>query len=282
LRFWWRDNDNPSFPWGGPHDIPTGGGIAEVPSMLQGNFGGNLEVATRIGDRLAFYWRAGSWNGPALFGAPGVRGNPSMVQGLFGSRGNFELVVPLEAGGLAHYWRNNDQPGLPWNGPTVFGQSAGRADAVALLQSTFGDPGNLEVVTRYGTRLALWWRESGPPWRWFGPQYFFDGAVGVPGFIQSTFGRTGNFEVVTPFARGGVVHLWRDNDAPGLPWSAPSPPVGASERFAAASLVESNFGAPGPGGNLELLARTVDGRNLHYWRIDGPPWTWSGPTVTLA
>jgi hypothetical protein len=71
LRFWWRDNDNPSFPWGGPHDIPTGGGVAEVPSMLQGNFGGNLEVVTRIGDRLAFYWRAGSWNGPAQFGAPG-------------------------------------------------------------------------------------------------------------------------------------------------------------------------------------------------------------------
>jgi hypothetical protein len=87
---------------------------------------------------------------------------------------------------------------------------------------------------------------------------------------------------VTPLARGGVVHLWRDNDAPGLPWRAPSPPVGAAERFAAASLVESNFGAPGPGGNLELLARTVDGRNLHYWRIDGPPWAWSGPTVTLA
>jgi hypothetical protein len=44
-------------------------------------------------------------------------GNPSLIQSNFGLKGNFELVVPMSTGGLAHYWRNNDDPELPWYGP---------------------------------------------------------------------------------------------------------------------------------------------------------------------
>ena len=283
LNFWWRNNDAAGLPWSPPQPVATGGGVVEaIPSMLQGNFGGKLEVAARIGNRLALYWRGGAtWNGPAMFGLPGVRGNPAMIQSLFGGRGNFELVVPLEGGGIASYWRNNDAPGLPWSAPTLFGSSDGQVDAIALLQSNLGDPGNLEVIARYGTRLALWWRESGPPWRWSGPFYFFDGAAGVPSMVQAKFGAKGNFELVTPLAAGGAAHLWRNNDAAGLPWSGPSANIAPRQQVVAASLMESNFGAPGHGGNLELILRTQDGRNLHYWRVDGPPWTWTGPTATL-
>ena len=31
----------------------------------------------------------------------------------------------MASGGVAHYWRNNDDPMLPWHGPTVFGQELG-------------------------------------------------------------------------------------------------------------------------------------------------------------
>ncbi|GAA4632474.1 hypothetical protein GCM10023196_066070 [Actinoallomurus vinaceus] len=40
--------------------------------------------------------------------------------------------------------------------------------------------------------------------------------------IQSTFGKRGNFEYVTADNTGvGLLHWWRDNDAPGNPWRGP-------------------------------------------------------------
>jgi hypothetical protein len=275
-----RNNDAASLPWSPGTVFATGAGSVEsVPSLIQSNFGnpGNLEVVARIGDRLAHFWRDSgppwAWHGPTFF-AGGVSGNPALIQGIFGGRGNFELVVPLAIGGLAHYWRDNDAPGLPWRGPTPFGTGAGRIDAVAMIQSNFGDPGNLEVIARIGDRLGLFWRLSGPPWTWNGPSFFFTGARGVPSFVQSSFGARGNFELVTPLAGGGLAHLWRANDAPGLPWSTPSPTFGGGDQYDAAALVEGNFGNPGPGGNLELMAR-VGNNSRFFWRQDGPPWQWS-------
>jgi len=37
-----------------------------------------------------------------------VTGKPSFIQSSYGMAGNFELVVPLAEGGLAYFWRNND------------------------------------------------------------------------------------------------------------------------------------------------------------------------------
>ena len=215
---------------------------------------------------------------------PAARSSGFLAQSNFGGKGNFELVLPTsggDRGGLAHFWRDNDDPSLPWTGPTLIGADVGPVDAVALLQSNFGDPGNLEVVARIGDRLALFSRESGPPWTWQGPTFFLSGASGVPGFVQSHFGDKGNFELVTPMQQGGVVHLWRNNDAPDLPWSAPSAPFAAQERVLAASLIESSFGTPGSGGNLEVVLDSSDDRYLHFWRQDGPPWSWTGPTATI-
>ena len=215
---------------------------------------------------------------------PAARSSGFLAQSNFGGKGNFELVLPTSGGdrsGLVHFWRDNDAPSLPWIGPTLFGADVGPVDAVALLQSNFGDPGNLEVVARIGDRLALFSRASEPPWTWQGPTFFFSGASGVPGFVQSHFGDKGNFELVTPMQQGGVVHLWRNNDAPDLPWSAPSAPFAAQERVFAASLIESSSGTPGSGGNLDVVLHSSDDRYLHYWRQDGPPWNWAGPTATI-
>jgi len=52
----------------------------------------------------------------------------SLIQSTYGTKGDFELVVPLTTGGLAHYTRNNDLEGLPWNGPVRFGTDLGGFD----------------------------------------------------------------------------------------------------------------------------------------------------------
>jgi hypothetical protein len=172
LAHYWRNNDDPHLSWHGPVNFGTGniGGVA----LIQGNFGspGNLEVVAREGSQLVFYWRLGrspwTWYGPfPIPGADDVTGNPSLIQSSHGLRGNFEVVAPRATGGLAHYWRNNDLPNLPWNGPFYFGR--GNISAVALFQSNFGSPGNLEVVAQEDDRLAFYWRLGRPPWLWFGP-----------------------------------------------------------------------------------------------------------------
>lgn len=73
------------------------------------------------------------------------------VQSAFGQHGNFEMVVP-EGERLAHYWRDNDAPGVPWHrdvndviaAPSLAAVTKNALKAAAMLQSNFG--GNFEAV----------------------------------------------------------------------------------------------------------------------------------------
>jgi hypothetical protein len=208
----------------------------------------------------------------AVVGTATALRNPALVQSRFGSKGNFELVLPASASGVEHYWRNNDATGLPWRHGGTF--AAGhRVEALALIQGNFGSPGNLEVVARIGDRLAHFWRDSGPRYAWNGPFFFASGVSGNPALVQSRFGRQGNFEVVVPLASGGLAHYWRNNDA-GNVWSGPAPFATSLGRIDAVTLIQSNFGVPG---NLEVVARAGE-QLAHYWRDSGPRFAWSGPT----
>lgn len=196
-----------------------------------------------------------------------------LIQSTFGTKGNFELVIP-RPGGLAHFWRNNDAPGFPWSGPKNFG--TGNVLGTAEIQSNFG-PGNLEVLAHVGSQLVAYWRENNPPFTWHGPTATFGtGITGNPTLIQSSFGTKGNFEVVVARAGGGLAHYWRNNDAPGFPWSGPT--NFASGNFRGVSLIQSNFGP----GNLEVVALTASGQLVAYWRENHSPFTWHGPTATFA
>ncbi len=279
LAHYWRNNDDPALPWNGPY--PFGGpGVYDSVTLIQSNFGdpGNLEVVARTGDQLHFYWRdsgpAFGWNGPSPI-ASGAVGNPALIQSRFGARGNFEMVAPLQDGGLAHYWRNNDDPALPWNGPYPFGESVGDVDDVALAESNFGNPGNLELIVRAGDQLLFFWRDSGPSFTWNGPYPITGGVQGRPALIQGRFGFSGNFELVTPLIGGGLAHMWRNNDDPALPWSAPLPFGVGTGYYSAVTMIESNFGDPG---NLEVVAQTSD-LLAFFWRDSGPSFTWNGPYV---
>jgi hypothetical protein len=161
-------------------------------ALIQSNFStagggpGNLEVIAHTGNRLDHYWRDDvfpfPWRGPfAIPGATGTARSPTLIQGGFGVRGNFEVVVPLASGGLAHFWRDKDAANLPWHGPTPFG-STDHYDAVALIQSNFstagGGPGNLEVIAHTGNRLDHYWRDDVFPFPWHGP-FAIPGATGI-------------------------------------------------------------------------------------------------------
>lgn len=298
LAHYWRNNDDPFMPWFGPYPFGQELGPVDAATLIESNFGspGNLEVVARAGDALYFFWRdsgpAFQWNGPYALNADGrdvtgVAGNPVLIQSRFGTQGNFELVVPLAHGGLAHYWRDNDDPALPWHGPTVFGGDVGVVGAVTMIESNFGDPGNLEVIVPVGTGLAFFWRDSGPAFQWNGPYplVFADGeppfVAGNPVLIQSRFGSMGNFELIdmeASFTRdGGIAHMWRDNDDPSLPWH-PSAVFGAGTVVDALAMIESNYGNPG---NLEVVARSGS-EFVFFWRDSGPVFNWNGPFQMTA
>ncbi|WP_447601174.1 hypothetical protein [Nitrospira sp. Nam80] len=201
--------------------------------------------------------------------------NPVLIQSRFGKKGNFELTVPVSSTGVSFTWRNNDNPALPWSALSGFGKAMGKVEAISMIQSNFGSPGNLELVARVGQQLQFMWRDSGPAFQWNGPTPIFTGARGNPVLLQSRFGTKGNFELVVPAATGGgLFFLWRNNDNPSLPWSAPVRFGQALGTVDEVTMIQSNFGSPG---NLELIARV--GQQLQFmWRDSGPAFQWNGPT----
>src|SRR4029077_6664011 len=143
----------------------------------------NAQMRYQIGERVLADFRSQPYTG-----------NPVLIQSRFAAdsgHGNFELLVPLANGGLAAYFRENNAPGVPWETSAICGQSAGRVDAVSMIQSNFGDPGNLEVVARVGDTLQFFFRDSGPQFIWSGPFGLIAdnrpirGVTGTPQLIQS-------------------------------------------------------------------------------------------------
>jgi hypothetical protein len=156
-----RDNDG-NQAWTVTAQFGQSLGLVSGVAMIASNYSypDNLEVVAQAGGSLYHFWRGtnGVWNGPN-FVASGATGIPSLIQSRYGNVGNFELVVPSASGGLMHFYRSNDT-NQAWNGPTVFGQSAGVFDSVSLIESNFGpSPGNFEVVAHAGSTLYALFRD---------------------------------------------------------------------------------------------------------------------------
>jgi hypothetical protein len=294
LAHYSRVNDDPALPWSGPETFGTEVGPFDVVTMIQSNFTmggpGNLELVARARDlgQLLFFWREDVppyfWHGPFVLPLPAsvtVFGNPSLIQGRFGKRGNFELVTPLAEGGLAHYWRDNDDANLAWHGPSIFAQDRGVFDAVTMIQSDFASPGgagNLEVIARSGGQLLHYSREDAPPWQWFGPIVLPLSAPGqnsrlvsgYPSLVESKLGPIvkGYLQLVTPLADGGLAHYTRVDNTTGSDWRGPEIFGTGLGSLDAVSLIQSTFSSSKTGvGNLELVTLF---RNmlLHFWRED--------------
>jgi hypothetical protein len=43
-----------------------------------------------------------------------TKNSGSFIQSNYGTKGNFELIVPVGAEILRHWYRDNDNPNLPW------------------------------------------------------------------------------------------------------------------------------------------------------------------------
>lgn len=125
-----------------------GSGNVRGVAMIQSNYvvggNGNFELVAWVGNDLQSWFRQGAawgFGGTVLGGAVG--GAPAFIQSNRGTRGNFEVLIPLTTGGIAHHWRDNDG-NTGWRRHAVFGQGVYRA--VGLLQAQFGPNGHLEAV----------------------------------------------------------------------------------------------------------------------------------------
>ena len=265
-----------------PYDCPTEAKMY----LIQGNFGdrGNFEAVLREGSHLKHYWRNNDdgvhpWYEGPLFG-DNVNSAPALIQGNFGDRGNFELVV-REGNKLRHYWRNNDASGYPWHKGVLFGDSVNSAPA--LIQGNFGDRGNFELVVREGNKLRHYWRAndaSGYPWH--KGDIFSDHITFQQSLIQSNFGDRGNFELLTK--RGNCfTHYWRDNQASGYPWHEiyfhAVPPIGTPPSPAKRQEFVGYF----PNlRNFKITAPATGSYNCIAWSVGiTDEWLWPGNTVAI-
>jgi len=101
----------------------------------------------------------GHWQGPSpltVNNAPvtGVTGDPQLIQGTWGTRGNFELLVP-QGKNINHYYRDNDDPSLAWHlvrtVPYPQIPLGATPKDIGFIQSNFNDDGvhgGFELVTR--------------------------------------------------------------------------------------------------------------------------------------
>jgi hypothetical protein len=262
-----RANDQLGEPWSSTAFFDIFGGTADAATLIQSNYGtnGHFDAVGRYGDRLVHYWRDNDdpfqpWTRTETF-AQGVRGTPSLKQGLTGAQGDFELVVPLATGGLGHYRRLNDVGGGTWVGPVVFGAAEGVFDDAALI---FNRDVELEVVARIGDRLAHFVQTGGV---WGPPEYFATGVSGAPGFALGRFALTS--EVVAPLASGGLGH-WQRTYFNTFSWFGPEVFATNEGNFHSAALIYSNYP------NLEVVGQQC-GRMLHYWTPLFGPNPWSPP-----
>ena len=185
------------------------------------------------------------------------------IQGTYGRKGNFEVVLSRADVGVKHCWRDNDTVSPSWNPGGDFGLNLGRVSAVALLQSNFGIPGTLHGFARYGDRLAHYERE---PNGWVRKLDLpAAGLGGAPVVIQGTYGVKGNFELAVPLATAGIAFLWRDNDHPATPWNRSPNLAEELGRVKSVALIQSNMGRPG---SLHCVAM-YGGALAHYERLGG-------------
>ncbi|HKR64883.1 MAG TPA: LamG-like jellyroll fold domain-containing protein [Thermoanaerobaculia bacterium] len=268
IAHYWRNNDKPGYPWTKQAVFGVSEGAVAAVSMIQSNFGRNFEVIARIGDKLAYFSRNNIvgqvWSGPQYI-ASGVAGTPSLIQSNYGTKGDFEVVVPLVSGGVGRFTRKNDLPGTPWVGPDVFAANL-VVDDVAMIESDFFD--HLEVVMRVGDKLAHVWRDQfhNPP-DWSAPTFFATGVSGAPAFLQRRDVLPHPFfDVFAPLETGDVGR-WVRVHGPFYVWQYEGGiPVNGQKHSVAA--IQSNFDD-----NFELLTQNCE-EVTHFW--SSLPFLWNG------
>jgi hypothetical protein len=173
IAHYWRDNDGAGRPWMGPQIFALELGRVDALTLIESTLlaGGRLEVIARKGRDLAHYWRPlqdpGPWKGPAFF-FTGAIGIPGFIQGRDDTPGSFDVLTPLEGGGMAHLWRDNRDAAGTWRVSTYIDRGGPTVDAVSLIQGrgTSHAEADLEAVALSGADVRWYRRENGPFSKW--------------------------------------------------------------------------------------------------------------------
>ncbi len=240
--------------------LHNGGMIESGDGSLHRNF---ELVARGAGNTAVHWWRDGAtlaWAKAETLGND-VATFPTLTATTYNR--NFEFIY-LTTGRRLHH-RFFDQSANAWKDGPTFGPMD--ADGTpGFVQSSFGQPGNFEVVVRTESgQLAHWWRTNAAPWTWaesarFGTDILLSG----PSLVQSHYKKPGNLDLVAVRRDGTMQHFYRD-DIGKTGWHAGvtfgagvgSPPV----------MIEGQYGAADENaiGNFELCV-AVGGHVEHWWR----------------
>lgn len=206
-------------------------------------------------------------------------GPVSLVQGVYGARGNLELVACDAVDGLWVFWLNadldDDPPATPdvppghWSAGLSFASGRRYVDA-QILQSTLG-PDHLEVLalTAEG-ELETWYWSPGPGFQ----RRKVDVAGRVARFVATH--EQGTLRVTVSHRAGDVQHLVSTpREYPSRTWlpaeSGPSLDVDAAQAVVATGVSAEDI-VPGTaraatstrhGGTVELTWRDADGGIRH-------------------
>lgn len=130
---------------------------------------------------------------------------------------------------------------------------------------------NFEMLATIGGGglIQHWWRDNGTagfPWHTAYAPFGGDAAV-CPTLTATTYNR--NFECVFMTTGGRLHHWWFDQVA--HKWNDGGV-FGPPDVWGVPGFIQGNYGKPG---NFEVVVRTRGGQLVHWWRTNGPPWTWS-------
>ncbi|HEY2667443.1 MAG TPA: C1 family peptidase [Actinomycetota bacterium] len=127
---------------------------------------------------------------------------------------------------------------------------------------------NFEMLaTVHGNEIQHWWRDNSTAgFPWHAATVFANDASVCPTLTGTTYNR--NFECVY-LAGSRLHHYWLDQTTD--KWNDGGI-FGPNDAAGVPGFIQGNYGAPG---NFEVVVRTADGKLNHWWRTNGPPWTWS-------
>jgi hypothetical protein len=222
LVHYWRDNSNGN-KWNRQDVITssaTGAG-ALIQSTYKGNSGapGNFEVVVLEGSNLVHYWRdnanGNKWIRQAII-TSNATSPAALIQSSYksnpGAPGNFELVVK-EGSSLVHYWRDNSN-GNVWHRQDVIASGDAGNGPGTLIQSSYGSPGNFELLVLEGSSLVHYWRDNSNGNVWHRQVVITNNVNGPGSLIQSSYGtpaHPGNFELIVVQNGHNLDHYWRNN-----------------------------------------------------------------------
>jgi hypothetical protein len=172
VAYCWRNNDDVAEPWIEGEIFALELGRVDSVALIQSTLGKdrNLEVIARVGGELAHYWRSPqgrAWHGPAFFFS-GAAGIPGFIQSRKEEPGNFELLTPVQDGGMAHLRRDNSGPHRRWKISSYIDRDGAPAEAVSLIRGSDGNSrrSDLEAVVRCGDGVKWYWHQDGQSGKW--------------------------------------------------------------------------------------------------------------------